>query len=95
MNGSDSLFNSNHSTISVEPPRQPVGQPAGPAAAEVVSAAVDRTEIQEDLESITEVDEDNLTHSASDASVSVSEIDNKHKGNPCNPVYETKCQLEI
>ncbi len=73
-----------------------VGQPAGAAAAAAAAgkdpgpdpgpaapagaAAVERTELQEDLESITEVDEDNLTHSASDASVSVSEIDNKHKG---------------
>ena len=69
--------------FSVDPPRHPVGQPAGSSSApptDLVSVAADRTEIQEDLESITEVDEDNLTHSASEASVSVSEIDNKHKG---------------
>lgn len=66
--------------VVVEPPRQPVGQPAGISAVESAGAAADRTDVPEDLESITEVDEDNLTHSASDASVSVSEIDNKHRG---------------
>ena len=76
----------------MEPPRQPVGQSAGaPAARAEVSAALppaERTEVGEDLESITEVDEENLTHSASDASVSVSEIDSKHKGNnpPSTPI---------
>ena len=72
----------NFRKFSVDPPRHPVGQPASSAAAttDLTSTAAERTDIQEDLESITEVDEDNLTHSASEASVSVSEIDNKHKG---------------
>ena len=67
----------------MEPPRQAVGQPADASGGEEAGEAGE-TPPPEDLESITEVDEENLTLSASDASVSVSEIDNKHKGASCS-----------